>query len=50
VRLPEDGEVLARQIVDAHRGSLRVESDGVSETTFIVELPTTAPVVAAARA
>ncbi|HLF49920.1 MAG TPA: ATP-binding protein, partial [Methylomirabilota bacterium] len=44
------GRAIARQIVDAHRGSLRVESDGVSETTFIVELPTTAPVVAAARA
>ena len=44
------GLAIARQIVDAHRGSLRVESDGVSETTFIVELPTTAPVVAAARA
>ena len=44
------GLAIARQIVDAHRGSLRVESDGVSETTFIVELPTTAPVVAATRA
>ncbi|MBI2529140.1 MAG: PAS domain S-box protein [Candidatus Rokubacteria bacterium] len=43
------GLAIARQIVDAHRGSLRVESDGVSETTFIVELSTTAPVVAAAR-
>ena len=44
------GLAIARQIVDAHRGSLRVESDGVSETTFIVELPTTAPVAAATRA
>jgi len=44
------GLAIARQIVDAHRGSLRVESDGVSETTFIVELPTTAPAPAATRA
>ena len=44
------GLAIAKQIVDAHRGSLRVESDGVSETTFIVELPTTAPVLAATRA
>lgn len=44
------GLAIARQIVDAHRGSLRVESDGVSETTFIVDLPTTAPLPAAQRA
>jgi two-component system, NtrC family, sensor histidine kinase PilS len=33
------GLAIARQIVESHRGRLRVESDGVSETTFIVELP-----------
>ncbi len=44
------GLAIARQIVDAHRGSLRVESDGVSETTFIVDLRTTAPLPAPARA
>jgi len=38
---------LCREIVEAHRGTLTVESDGASETTFIVELPTTAPVLAA---
>jgi signal transduction histidine kinase len=41
------GLAIARQIVEAHRGTIRVESDGHSETTFIVELPTTAPVLAA---
>lgn len=41
------GLPIARQIVEAHRGTLNVESDGVSETTFVVELPTTAPVMAA---
>jgi signal transduction histidine kinase len=41
------GLPIARQIVEAHRGTLTVESDGASETTFIVELPTTAPVLAA---
>src|SRR5215470_1158672 len=41
------GLPIARQIVEAHRGTLTVESDGVSETTFIVELPTTAPVLTA---
>jgi signal transduction histidine kinase len=41
------GLPIARQIVEAHRGTLTVESDGVSETTFIVELPTTVPVLAA---
>ena len=40
------GLPIARQIVEAHRGSLHVESDGVSETTFVVALPTTAPVLA----
>ena len=37
------GLTIAREIVDAHRGSLRVTSDGSTETTFIVELPTTPP-------
>jgi signal transduction histidine kinase len=41
------GLPIARQIVEAHRGTLTVESDGASGTTFIVELPTTAPVLAA---
>ena len=41
------GLPIARQIVEAHRGTLTMESDGVSETRFIVELPTTAPVLAA---
>jgi signal transduction histidine kinase len=40
------GLAIARQIVEAHEGSIRVESDGKSETAFIVELPMTAPVVA----
>lgn len=44
------GLAIARQIVEAHRGSIRVESDGHSETTFIVELPTTTPVLAAGSA
>jgi signal transduction histidine kinase len=40
------GLPIARQIVEAHRGRLHVESNGVSETAFVVELPTTAPVLA----
>ncbi|HUO65743.1 MAG TPA: ATP-binding protein [Terriglobales bacterium] len=40
------GLPIARQIIEAHRGSLHVESDGVSETAFVVELPTAAPVLA----
>ena len=36
------GLAIARQIVEAHRGHLDVVSDGVSETTFIVDLPTQA--------
>jgi PAS domain S-box-containing protein len=36
------GLAIARQIVDAHHGKLEVKSDGVSETTFVVELPTAA--------
>jgi PAS domain S-box-containing protein len=38
------GLAIARQIVDAHRGRLEVASDGTSETTFAVELPTRPPV------
>jgi signal transduction histidine kinase/HAMP domain-containing protein len=34
------GLAIARQIVDAHHGSLDVTSDGLSETTFVVDLPT----------
>ncbi|MDP2701107.1 MAG: ATP-binding protein, partial [Candidatus Rokubacteria bacterium] len=41
------GLPIARQIVEAHRGTLNVESDGRAETTFVVELPTTAPVMPA---
>jgi signal transduction histidine kinase len=37
------GLSIARQIVAAHRGSLTMWSDGVGETAFVVELPTTAP-------
>ena len=37
------GLAIARQIVDAHRGRIEVTSDGVSETTFVVELPARAP-------
>jgi signal transduction histidine kinase len=40
------GLPIARQIIEAHHGRLHVESDGVSETAFVVELPTTAPVLA----
>lgn len=40
------GLPIARQIVEAHHGRLHVETDGVSETAFVVELPTTAPVLA----
>jgi len=39
------GLAIARQIVDAHRGRIEVVSDGVSETTFVVELPARAPAV-----
>ena len=41
------GLPIARQIIEAHHGRLHMESDGVSETVFVVELPTTAPVLAA---
>ena len=37
------GLAIARQIVEAHRGNLRVESDGKTETAFVVELPIAAP-------
>jgi PAS domain S-box-containing protein len=37
------GLAIARQIVDAHRGRIAVASDGVTETTFVVELPARAP-------
>ncbi len=37
------GLAIARQIVDAHHGRIEVMSDGVSETSFAVELPTRAP-------
>ena len=33
------GLAIARQIVDAHRGRIEVMSDGMSETTFVVDLP-----------
>src|SRR5262245_38132306 len=41
------GLAIARQIVEAHRGHVSVVSDGVSETTFVVDLPA-APVATAA--
>jgi signal transduction histidine kinase len=44
------GLAIARQIVDAHHGSLAVTSDGMSETTFVVDLPVGAPVGAASPA
>lgn len=37
------GLAIAKHIVEAHRGTLRVESDGSTETIFVVELPTTQP-------
>ena len=37
------GLAIACQIVEAHHGSLDMVSDGVSVTTFVVDLPTTAP-------
>jgi signal transduction histidine kinase len=40
------GLAIARHIVEAHRGRVSVESDGRSETTFVVELPTSAPALA----
>ena len=44
------GLAIARQIVDAHRGRIEVMSDGVSETTFVVELPARAPAALAPEA
>jgi signal transduction histidine kinase len=41
------GLAIARQIVEAHRGTIRLDSDGLTETVFTVELPTTAEVPAA---
>ena len=35
------GLAIARQIVDAHHGTLSVSSDGMSEVTFVVDLSTT---------
>jgi PAS domain S-box-containing protein len=37
------GLAIARQIVEAHRGRIEVTSDGVSETTFVVDLPVRVP-------
>jgi signal transduction histidine kinase/HAMP domain-containing protein len=37
------GLAIARQIVEAHHGKLDMVSDGVSETTFVVDLPAAAP-------
>jgi signal transduction histidine kinase len=34
------GLAIVRQIVEAHRGHVSVVSDGVSEATFVVDLPT----------
>ncbi len=44
------GLAIAREVVDAHRGRIQVTSDGASETTFTVELPTRAPAAPAAKA
>ncbi|PYO56661.1 MAG: two-component sensor histidine kinase, partial [Candidatus Rokuibacteriota bacterium] len=41
------GLPIARQIVEAHHGNLSLTSDGVSETTFVVDLPTTAAPITA---
>ena len=41
------GLFVSRSIIESHRGSLRVDSDGQTETTFTVELPTTQPTGAA---
>lgn len=43
------GLPIARQIVEAHRGSLRLETGSSSATTFVVELPTTTPVMVAGK-
>jgi len=44
------GLAIARQIVEAHRGSLRLDFGSDEATTFVVDLPTTAPVLAAGKA
>ena len=41
------GLPIARQIVEAHHGNLSLTSDGVSEATFVVDLPTTAAAITA---
>ena len=41
------GLAIARQIIDAHHGRLDVTSDGMSETTFVVDLPIAEPAAAA---
>ena len=41
------GLPIARQIVEAHHGNLSLTSDGVSEATFVVDLPTTAALITA---
>ncbi len=41
------GLPIARQIVEAHHGNLSLTSDGVSEATFVVDLPTTAAPITA---
>jgi two-component system NtrC family sensor kinase len=38
------GLPIARQIVEAHQGMIRVDSDGTSFTAFIIELPAAATV------
>jgi signal transduction histidine kinase len=43
------GLAISRQIVEAHRGTLTVLSDGTSETSFVVEMPTTPPADEAPR-
>jgi PAS domain S-box-containing protein len=43
------GLAIARQIVEAHRGRVTVASDGVSEATFVVDLPAAPAVPAPAR-
>jgi two-component system, NtrC family, sensor kinase len=44
------GLAIARQIVEPHRGSLWLDVDSGEATTFVVDLPTTAPVLAAGKA
>jgi PAS domain S-box-containing protein len=44
------GLAIARQIVEAHRGSLRLDFGSDEATTFVVDLPTTAPVLVGGKA